>query len=199
MSTTRRAGALVVATALLALAPTWAFAKTTTTRAELVMDDAHVLDVSQVVREVNALHDRSGNRVAVLTTNDPEVGKETYDDDVMTWLEEHAPESSQQESLRALGDEEIARLVERYAEAWERGDVDAIVGMLSDDVLDAISDVLAKGGNVNFTGFGKFAVAERGPRQGVNPRTGERIHIPGGKVPRFSAGSGLKKKVKGGG
>ena len=41
-------------------------------------------------------------------------------------------------------------------------------------------------------------VAERGPRQGVNPRTGERITIPGGKVPRFSAGSGLKKKVKGG-
>jgi hypothetical protein len=33
----------------------------------------------------------------------------------------------------------------------------------------------------------------------VNPRTGERIFIPGGKVPRFSAGSGLKKKVKGGG
>ena len=51
---------------------------------------------------------------------------------------------------------------------------------------------------MNFTGFGKFAVAERGPRQGVNPRTGERITIPGGKVPRFSSGSGLKKKVKGG-
>ena len=32
----------------------------------------------------------------------------------------------------------------------------------------------------------------------VNPRTGERIFSPGGKVPRCSAGSGLKKKVKGG-
>jgi DNA-binding protein HU-beta len=51
---------------------------------------------------------------------------------------------------------------------------------------------------VSFTGFGKFHVAERGPRQGVNPRTGERITIPGGKVPRFSAGSALKTKVKGG-
>lgn len=67
-----------------------------------------------------------------------------------------------------------------------------------DSVLDAITDILKDGGDVNFTGFGKFAVAERGPRQGVNPRTGERIFIPGGKVPRFSAGSGLKKKVKGG-
>lgn len=67
-----------------------------------------------------------------------------------------------------------------------------------DAVLDAITDVLSDGRDVSFTGFGKFAVAERGPRQGVNPRTGERIFIPGGKVPRFSAGSGLKKKVKGG-
>jgi len=68
-----------------------------------------------------------------------------------------------------------------------------------DAVLDAITKVLADGGEVSFTGFGKFSVAERGPRQGVNPRTGERIFIPGGKVPRFSAGSGLKQKVKGGG
>jgi DNA-binding protein HU-beta len=67
-----------------------------------------------------------------------------------------------------------------------------------DAVLDTISGVLRTGGEVNFTGFGKFHVAERGPRQGVNPRTGERITIPGGKVPRFSAGSALKSEVKGG-
>lgn len=67
-----------------------------------------------------------------------------------------------------------------------------------ESVLDAITQVLAGGGEVTFTGFGKFSVAERGPRQGVNPRSGERIFIPGGKVPRFSAGSGLKNRVKGG-
>jgi DNA-binding protein HU-beta len=67
-----------------------------------------------------------------------------------------------------------------------------------DAVLDTITDALRSGDDVNFTGFGKFHVAERGPRQGVNPRTGERITIPGGKVPRFSAGSALKNKVKGG-
>lgn len=66
-----------------------------------------------------------------------------------------------------------------------------------DAVLDTITDTLSGGGEVSFTGFGKFHVAERGPRQGVNPRTGERITIPGGKVPRFSAGSALKTKVKG--
>ena len=64
-------------------------------------------------------------------------------------------------------------------------------------VLDGITDTLTGGGEVNFTGFGKFSVAERGPRQGVNPRTGERITIAGGRVPKFSAGAGLKQKVKG--
>ena len=64
-------------------------------------------------------------------------------------------------------------------------------------VLDGIVSSLKAGEDVNFTGFGKFSVNERGPRQGVNPRTGERITIPGGKVPRFSAGSALKTKVKG--
>lgn len=65
-------------------------------------------------------------------------------------------------------------------------------------VLDGISGALARGQDVVFTGFGKFQVAERGARQGVNPRTGERITIPAGRVPRFSAGAGLKSKVKGG-
>jgi DNA-binding protein HU-beta len=64
-------------------------------------------------------------------------------------------------------------------------------------VLDGITGSLQSGDPVNFTGFGKFHVAERGQRQGVNPRTGERITIPGGKVPKFSAGAGLKSAVKG--
>ena len=64
-------------------------------------------------------------------------------------------------------------------------------------MLDAITGALASGESVNFTGFGKFSVAERGPRQGVNPRTRERITIPGGRVPKFSAGAGLKARVKG--
>jgi DNA-binding protein HU-beta len=64
-------------------------------------------------------------------------------------------------------------------------------------VLDTIEEVLRRGGEVNFTGFGKFSVADRGARQGVNPQTGEKIQIAASRVPRFSAGSALKKTVKG--
>lgn len=67
-----------------------------------------------------------------------------------------------------------------------------------ESVLGTITDTLKSGGEINFTGFGKFHVAERGDRQGVNPRTRERITINGGKVPRFTAGSALKSSVKGG-
>jgi DNA-binding protein HU-beta len=64
-------------------------------------------------------------------------------------------------------------------------------------VLDTIEEVLTRGGEINFTGFGKFSVADRGARQGVNPQTGEKIQIAASRVPRFSAGSALKKAVKG--
>ncbi len=71
-------------------------------------------------------------------------------------------------------------------------------GNAVDAVLRVIEETLRRGGEVNFTGFGKFTVAERGARQGVNPQTGERIQIAASKVPRFSAGSALKNAVKSG-
>ena len=66
-----------------------------------------------------------------------------------------------------------------------------------DAVLDTVKDALHRGSEVTLSGFGKFHVGERGARQGVNPRTGERIQIAAARVPRFTAGSGLKSAVKG--
>ena len=69
-------------------------------------------------------------------------------------------------------------------------------GSAVDAVLSTIEGELKSGGEVTFTGFGKFHVAERGAREGRNPRTGETMQIAATKVPRFSAGSGLKKAIK---
>ncbi|HEV2772574.1 MAG TPA: HU family DNA-binding protein [Thermoleophilaceae bacterium] len=89
-----------------------------------------------------------------------------------------------------------AEVVDQVAVEAELSRAEA--GRAVDAVLGVIADALARGGEVNFTGFGKFSASERGARQGVNPQTGERIHISASRVPRFSAGSTLKKSVKGG-
>lgn len=48
-------------------------------------------------------------------------------------LDEHGPEHSQQETLRTLGDDRVREIVEAYMEAMQRGDVNAVVGMLTED------------------------------------------------------------------
>jgi DNA-binding protein HU-beta len=62
--------------------------------------------------------------------------------------------------------------------------------------IAAIEEGLAAGEDIAITGFGKFSVAHRSAREGVNPSTGQRIQIAATKAPRFSAGSKLKDAVK---
>ena len=48
-------------------------------------------------------------------------------------LDERLPEQSQQDTLRLLGDEQVREVVERYVDAWERGDVEALRALLAED------------------------------------------------------------------
>ncbi len=63
--------------------------------------------------------------------------------------------------------------------------------------MESFEEVVARalrGGEViQITGFGKFYVREQKAREGVNPQTKEKMHIPASKVPAFSAGKGLKE------
>ena len=69
-------------------------------------------------------------------------------------------------------------------------------GAAVEAVISVIQDALKDGKAVSFTGFGKFHVAERGEREGRNPRNGESMTIAASRVPRFTAGSGLKKAIQ---
>jgi DNA-binding protein HU-beta len=66
-------------------------------------------------------------------------------------------------------------------------------------VFESIEAELAAGGEVQLTGFGKFSVADRAAREGVNPRDpgGAKIAIKARKVPRFTPGAALKSAVDG--
>jgi RNA polymerase sigma-70 factor (ECF subfamily) len=48
-------------------------------------------------------------------------------------IEEKLPSQSQQETLRAIGDERLREVVEGYMDAMGRGDVEAVVAMLAED------------------------------------------------------------------
>ena len=49
-------------------------------------------------------------------------------------VDERLPDKSQQATMRALGDDALRAVVDRFVEAFEGGDVDAIIAMLTQDV-----------------------------------------------------------------
>lgn len=62
-------------------------------------------------------------------------------------------------------------------------------------VIDSITEALTNGDKVSLIGFGTFEVKERSAKEGINPRSGEKISIAARKVPVFKAGKALKDSV----
>jgi DNA-binding protein HU-beta len=86
-------------------------------------------------------------------------------------------------------------LVDCIAKQAELSKKDA--GEALDAFLDAVKAALKKGDKLALTGFGTFSVSTRKARKGRNPRTGAQITIKAAKVPKFTAGKGLKDAVAG--
>jgi RNA polymerase sigma-70 factor, ECF subfamily len=53
-------------------------------------------------------------------------------------VQERVPEQSQQATLRALGDDSVREVVDRYVDAWERCDVEAFASMLAENATFAM-------------------------------------------------------------
>lgn len=87
-----------------------------------------------------------------------------------------------------------AELVDKIAGSAELTKAEAAKCL--DAMIDSVKGALKKGQKVALVGFGTFSVSKRKARKGRNPRTGEAIKIPAAKVPKFSAGKGLKEIVK---
>ena len=62
-------------------------------------------------------------------------------------------------------------------------------------IENVITSTLKEDQEVQITGFGKFYAREQKAREGVNPQTGEKMHIATRKVPAFSASNGLKESI----
>ena len=85
---------------------------------------------------------------------------------------------------------ELVDVVTRNSEL-NRKDTEIIV----QTVLDSIVDSLKTGEKVELRGFGSFRLRERAPREGRNPKTGEKVFVPAKRVPYFKPGKDLKELI----
>ena len=84
-------------------------------------------------------------------------------------------------------------LVEEIAVGAELSKADAKKAL--EAAVEAIKTALVEGDKVQLIGFGTFSVNERPAREGVNPRTGEKVTIAAKKVAKFKAGAELADAV----
>lgn len=63
-------------------------------------------------------------------------------------------------------------------------------------IIDSITSTLKAGNEVSLAGLGIFSVKQRAARDARNPKTGETVHVPATKVPKFRAAKAFKDAVK---
>lgn len=62
-------------------------------------------------------------------------------------------------------------------------------------MIDAIVAGLKGGDEISIAGLGIFSTKMRPARESRNPRTGESVHVPARRVPKFRPAKGLKDAV----
>jgi len=62
-------------------------------------------------------------------------------------------------------------------------------------MLEAMTQALVSGQRIEIRGFGSFSLSTRSPRIGRNPKSGEKVMVPGKQVPHFKAGKELRERV----
>lgn len=66
---------------------------------------------------------------------------------------------------------------------------------LVEQVLDHMSNALAKGENVKISGFGTFVLRDKGERIGRNPKTGIEVPIAPRRVLTFRASQMMRDRI----
>jgi len=70
-----------------------------------------------------------------------------------------------------------------------------VVAAIFDTEAGIIASTLADGGEVKITGFGNFTAKARAGRAAFNPKTKEKITVPGSTAAKFAAGKNLKERL----
>lgn len=64
-----------------------------------------------------------------------------------------------------------------------------------ENLLEILKPTLASGEDIMISGFGKFLVAEKAPRKGRNPATGQDMVLAKRRVVTFKCSGGLRDRI----
>ncbi|WP_281277714.1 integration host factor subunit beta [Pseudidiomarina gelatinasegens] len=84
----------------------------------------------------------------------------------------------------------ISQLTKLYPELSPRQVEDAVK-----ELIEQMAQYMASGGRIEIRGFGSFSLHYRAPREGRNPKTGEKVQLDGKYVPHFKPGKELRERV----
>ncbi|OZB06124.1 MAG: integration host factor subunit beta [Idiomarina sp. 34-48-12] len=84
----------------------------------------------------------------------------------------------------------INQLTKLYPELSPRQVEDAVK-----ELIEQMAQYMATGGRIEIRGFGSFSLHYRAPREGRNPKTGEKVQLDAKYVPHFKPGKELRERV----
>lgn len=87
-----------------------------------------------------------------------------------------------------------SQLIDRISEKTPRvpkRDIETIVHTVFQSMLDALQHEQ----RIEIRGFGSFAVKIREARDGRNPKTGAKVHVPRRRIPYFTVGKELRDRL----
>ena len=79
----------------------------------------------------------------------------------------------------------------RHVAAKKRSVTRVVALEIINAVFEIMKDTLGEGESVRVSRFGNFVIAQKRPRMGRNPRTGEVFEISGRRVAKFKASPAL--------
>jgi integration host factor subunit beta len=106
------------------------------------------------------------------------------------WGRDDGREHDQARGSRMTKSELIERISQKLPRVPKR-DVEAIVQTIFDSMLGA----LQRRQRIEIRGFGSFAIKTRRPREGRNPKTGQKVHVPSRRTPYFTVGKELRDRL----
>ena len=86
---------------------------------------------------------------------------------------------------------DLIKKLQEELKSYSLQDVTYAVNIIFDSMIDAIK----RGERIELRGFGSFAVRERKPRMGRNPKSGAEVKLAERKVPFFKTGKELRLMV----